>query len=209
MGDERKAIVQAGYDALAGRYLEWARQVAGDPRERFVAEFAERLTDGARCLDLGCGAGIPSTRFLADRFDVVGVDVSEEQLRLARSHVPGARFIRADVSDVRFAPASFAGITALYAISHVPRDEHPELFQRLATWLGPGGVLLAVLGAGDELGWTGEWLGVPMYFSSYDADTNRSLLEAAGFELLVDEVVEMREPEGDVSFLWALGRKRV
>jgi SAM-dependent methyltransferase len=107
---------------------------------------------------------------------------------------------------VSFPPASFAGVVALYAISHVPRDEHADLFRSVADWLQPGGVFLAVLGAGGLPDWTGEWLGVPMYFSSFDANTNRSLLAAAGFDLLLHEVVEMREPEGDVAFLWALGQ---
>lgn len=40
----------------------------------------------------------------------------------------------------------------------------------------------------DEPGVTGEWLGVPMYFSSFDADTSRRLVREAGFELLADEV---------------------
>ena len=46
-----------------------------------------------------------------------------------------------------------------------------------------------------------------MFFSSHDAATNRRLLAAAGFELLVDEIVETREPEGPVPFLWVLARR--
>jgi SAM-dependent methyltransferase len=206
--DERKATVEAGYDALAERFLAWGARVEGDPRGRFLAAFAERLPDGAAVLDLGCGAGIPSTRLLAEHFDVTGVDISAAQIRLARANVPNARFVHGDVSEVSFPGESFAGVVALYAISHVPREEHAGLFGRIAGWLRPGGLFLAVLGVGDGPDWTGEWLGVPMYFSSWGADTNRELLGAAGFGLLLDEVVAMREPEGEVEFLWALGRTR-
>jgi SAM-dependent methyltransferase len=208
VADERKAIVEAGYDAVAERYLAWIGRVEGDPRNRFLEAFSQLLPDGAAVLDLGCGAGVPSTRRLAERFDVVGVDISTAQLRLARENVPTARFVHGDASTVSFPDASFAGVVALYVISHVPRDEHADIFRRVAGWLQPGGVFLAVLGAGGLPDWTGEWLGVPMYFSSFDADTNRSLLAAAGFDLLLDEIVEMREPDGDVAFLWALGRNR-
>jgi SAM-dependent methyltransferase len=207
MSDPRKRIVEAGYDAMADGYLSWGRRVAGDPRARFLEEFSRRLPDGARVLDLGCGAGVPSTQLLAERFEVVGVDISQAQLRLAKKNVPQASFIRADLSELSFPDAGFAGITALYSISHVPREEHGELFRRTAAWLEPGGLLLATLGAGSSPDWTGEWLGVPMFFSSYDAETNKALLEAAGFELLHDEVVETHEPEGAVSFLWTLARK--
>jgi hypothetical protein len=47
-----------------------------------------------------------------------------------------------------------------------------------------------------------------MFFSHFDADTNRALVRAAGFELLRDEVVAMlEEPHGESRFLWVLARK--
>ena len=78
---------------------------------------------------------------------------------------------------------------------------------RVAGWLKPGGLLLATLGVDESPDWTGEWLGVPMFFSSYDADENRRLLRGAGLSLVLDEVVAVREPEGEVAFLWVLARK--
>jgi len=104
--------------------------------------------------------------------------------------------------------ASFDGVTAFYAISHVPRDEHGALFERIARWLVPGGLFLATLGSNDGPDWLGEWLGHPMFFSSFDAETNRRLLTAAQFDLLVDEVIETLEPEGPTPFLWVLACRR-
>jgi len=59
-----------------------------------------------------------------------------------------------------------------------------------------------------------EWAVVSMllgpgftFFSGYDADTNRRLIREAGFELLADELVWMREPESEVAFLWVLAKK--
>lgn len=37
----------------------------------------------------------------------------------------------------------------------------------------PGGHFLATLGAKDLGDWRGEWLGVPMFFSGHDPETNR------------------------------------
>jgi SAM-dependent methyltransferase len=205
--DPRKEIVEAGYDVLADGFLAWSASIEDDPRERFLGSFAERLPNGARVLDLGCGAGVPSTQRLAERFAVVGVDISASQIALARRHVPDATFLHADLTEVDFAEQSFAGITAFYAMSHVPRTEHAALFRRCCDWLEPGGLFLATLGAGELPDWTGDWLGVPMFFSSYDADTNRDLVRDAGFELLLDEVVEIREPEQRVRFLWVLAQR--
>ncbi len=208
MHDHRKAVVAQGYDALGGDYLVWASSFADPARNRMLDEFSARLASGARVLDLGCGPGMPTTKVLASRFEVTGVDISEAQLEAARRSVPEASFVHGDLTQIDFPPGSFDGVTAFYAISHVPREEHGPLFERVARWLVPGGLFLATLGSRDDPDWTGEWLGQPMFFSSHDADANRRLLSAANFELLIDEVIETREPDGAVPFLWVLAQRR-
>jgi SAM-dependent methyltransferase len=207
MDDPRRRIVRAGYDRLAERYPRWAAQVGSDPREQLLEEFAALLRPGARVLDIGCGSGLPSTAALARHFDVTGVDISEAQVEAARRNVPAARFIRADILELELEDGSLEGIVALYSVSHIPRDEHRELFRRVFRWLAPGGLFLATLGAADSPDWTGDWLGVPMFFSAHDADVNRSLLDAAGFEFLADRVLETHEPDGAVPFLWVICRR--
>lgn len=207
MTDKRKHIVASGYDRIADRYLAWGSASEDPSREHMHALFAARLPDGARVLDLGCGAGLPSTRQMAERFEMVGVDISPRQIAAARQNVPRAAFVVGDITEVQFPPASFDGVAAFYSISHVPRDSHAHLFASVFRWLRPGGLFVATLGALDNPGWTGDWLGVPMFFSSHHADENRRLLRTAGFELLVADVLVTPEPEGDVSFLWVLARK--
>ncbi len=189
---------------MGERYSEWAARIEGDPSRRFLSQLVTRLGPSARLLDLGCGSGIPSTAWLAQFFEVVGVDSSEVQLERARRAIPSAVFIAADISEVDFPDGSFDAVTALYSLTHVPRERHAELFARIARWLRPGGLLLASLGARGSEDWIGEWLGVEMFFSSWDAPTNRRLLADAGFRLELDEIVEMEEPEGTATFLWTI-----
>jgi ubiquinone/menaquinone biosynthesis C-methylase UbiE len=204
--DERSRTVQAGYDALASSFGEWGARVEGDPWERFLEELAGRLPDGARVLDLGCGNGDKTAR-LAGRFDVVGVDLSQEQLRLARAAVPEATFVQADFAELDYPDGSFDAVTAFYSIMHVPRDEHPALFEKIMRWLRPGGLFLASMSTVGGPDRTEEWLGVQMFFSGFDAETNSRLVREAGFEPLNDEVVWMLEPEQETAFLWVLARK--
>ncbi len=81
------------------------------------------------------------------------------------------------------------------------------LFERIREWLSSGGLFLATLGATDLLEWTGDFLGAPSYFSGFQPDVNRQLLADAGLELLRDDVVRIREPEGDATFHWVLARR--
>jgi SAM-dependent methyltransferase len=203
---DARRIVESGYDSSAERYLEWSARIEDDPRLSFLGELTDRLEAGAAVLDLGCGAGVPCTAVLAERHDVLGVDVSAAQLGLARRNVPGARFEQADMAEASFPAASLDAVTAFYSVLHVPRERQGDLFARIAAWLRPGGWFLAALGCSEANGVEPDWLGTPMFFSSHNAAENRRLLEAAGFTLLVDETVTMHEPEGPATFHWVLGR---
>ena len=165
-----------------------------------------RVPKDSAVLELGCGAGEKDTRSLAERFVVTGVDISAEQIARARANVPAAHLVQADFTEIGFPTATFAAVASFYAFNHVPRELLAGLFTRVHSWLVPGGYFLASLGASDTPSWTGEWLGATTFFSSYPPSVNRELLNAAGFELELDEVVSLREPEGDVEFQWILGR---
>jgi cyclopropane fatty-acyl-phospholipid synthase-like methyltransferase len=205
---DRRRIVEAAYDELGARFGEWVGRIEGEPLDRFVGELRERLPAGARVLDLGCGDGT-KTKLLAEFAQVVGVDVSAEQIRLARSAVPEASVVHADFLDLEYPDESFDAVTAFYSFMHVPRDQHPVLLERIKAWLRCDGLFLAplsTLGGPDRVE---NWLGVDVFFSGWDAETNRRLVREAGFDVLVDEVIEMWEPESDyaTAFLWVLARK--
>ena len=206
MSDPRTAIVCAGYDAIADTWEDWTQRIDGDPRAAWCDDLVRRLPAGARVVELGCGGGSEETAVLAKRFRFTGTDVSGEQLRHARERIPEADFIHADFTELQLEPGSVDAVAAFYAFNHVPRELLAGLFWRIHAGLRPGGLLLATLGAGDTEEWVGEWLGTTMFFSGFPPETNRRLLHEAGFELLRDELVTIREPEGPATFQWVLAR---
>jgi cyclopropane fatty-acyl-phospholipid synthase-like methyltransferase len=207
VSDPRTALVAAGYDAMIDTWEDWKDRITNDPRGEWCEEILERLPRGAHVVELGCGGGTTETRALAERFDVTGVDLSAEQLRRARRRVPGAHFVEADFTALELDPASVDAVVSFYAFNHVPRELLAGLFARIHGWLVAGGLFLTALGATDTPGWTGDFLGAPSYFSGFEPDTNRALLAAAGFALVRDEVVTIREPEGDATFHWVLATR--
>jgi cyclopropane fatty-acyl-phospholipid synthase-like methyltransferase len=207
VSDPRTELVGRGYDVIGDRFVEWRDRIVGDPRRVWADALTSPLSDGARILELGCGAGVPDTQLLAERFLVTGVDISAEQVRRARAKVPNAKFIQADFTSMDRDAASFEAVAAFYSFNHVPRDLLPSVFSRVHTWLAADGLFLTALGTSDTEGWTGDFLGAPTFFSSHPPDRNRQLLSAAGFELLLDEVVTFLEPDGEATFQWVLARR--
>ena len=206
MSDPRTALVAAGYDAMIDTWEAWKAQITDDPRAEWCDRLARRLPDGADVVELGCGGGTAETALLAARFRLTGVDLSAEQLRRARERVPGAEYVHADLTTLELEPGSLDAVAAFYVFNHVPRDLLAGLFARIHGWLRPNGLFLASLGASDLPGWTGDFLGAPTYFSGFEPEANRRLLAEAGFEPVRDEVVEIREPEGEATFHWVLER---
>jgi SAM-dependent methyltransferase len=205
--DARVELVGAGYDAMADTWEAWASQVADDPRRAWLESLLATLPPDAAVVELGCGNGTRETRELARRAWLTGVDLSGEQLRRARERVPGARFVQGDLATIDFDRSSLDAVVALYVLNHVPRELLPGVFARIHRWLKPGGHFLATLGASDLEAWEGEWLGVPMFFSSHPPERNSALLRETGFALVRDEVVRISEPEGRVAFQWVLARR--
>jgi len=203
-----KRIVESGYDRVAEQYL--AIKDADDPTTlAALEELARELPPDAAVLDLGCGAGVPVTRWLAQHFAVTGVDLSARQLELARRNVPAARFLKADMAELSFAPETFDAVVGFHSIIHVPRAEHRALLGEIQGWLKPGGIFLATLALeaweGEEEDWEG-W-GAPMRWSHHDGGTSLELLRGAGFAVERAEARTTRGTRGDESWLWVFARK--
>ena len=200
-------LVAHSYDTIAERYAAWTGEALTGARARYVALLREQLPPGASVLDLGCGTGVPVARALAVQYRVTGVDGSARSIELARQNVPNATFMLADMTRVEFAPGSFAAVISSYAIIHVPREEHQALLQRIADWLQPGGLLVATMGALESEGTEEDWLGAPMYWSHFDAETNQQLVTNSGLELEAATLDSADEDGQPITHLWIVARK--
>ncbi len=230
-----KARIKASYDAIAPAYNAWT--VNHSPaRIAYLNRLFPLLrpsTDTAaekpplRVLELGCGAGRPVTELVLTALAPVHVtanDISTTQLAAARD-VLGERgekvavqsesavdsavdWVEADMMDLAFAPASLDAVLAFYSIIHLPVHEQATLLARIATWLRPGGCLLANFGelpmpAGivmehwlREEGW--------MFWSGAGVEGTLAHLRAAGLDIVVSEI---HADDVNANFHWVIARK--
>ena len=206
--DDPKQIVADGYDCIAEQYEEWASHVRMEERAKYTAVLLGELPIGAEVLELGCGPGVPTTKRLAERFAVTGVDISVRQLALAQQNVPTAKYLHTDMTELDFPEESFDAVAAFYSIIHVPCQEQAELLCKMASWLRPGGLVVATMGAhSSEAGFDEDWLGTPMYWSSFDSETNQRLVEEAGLSILSAQEETAEELGKPITFLWVIAQK--
>ncbi|MAT96008.1 MAG: methyltransferase type 11 [Anaerolineaceae bacterium] len=201
-----KQVVAQGYDQVAKAYAELENE-APWPRMRWVKKLLQKLPSGSAVLDLGCGSGDPADVEIAKAHAVTGVDISQAQIALARQKVPSGRFLQADVGSVTFPDASFDAVITFYTLEHLPRTEHGAILQRIYHWLRHGGYFLLSTEAGEVEEIVSEWLGVPMYFSCFDPETLKQMVQAAGFEILETAVETQSEGDDKIPYLWLLAQK--
>jgi ubiquinone/menaquinone biosynthesis C-methylase UbiE len=91
--------------AYALRHAE-IRAAGGEAARNRMLELVA-VHPGERVLDIACGPGNLASVLVAGGADLVGIDLAEGMLQLARRDVPGGRFLVMDGELLEFADASF------------------------------------------------------------------------------------------------------
>ena len=193
-------VVKAGYDQLGNRYTA-EREKADNWKE--INAFTSLLPNKGRVLDVGSGTGIPVARYLVQAgFEVVGIDFSETMVATASENVPGATFQKMDMTEIDLSPKSFDGVISTYAIIHVPREMHAQIFRSFHSILKPHGTMLISVAswAWEEYA---DYLGVDMFWSHFEPDKTKSLVTEAGFDIEFSRDVET----GGEKHHWILAHK--
>ena len=98
--------------------------------------------NNAAILDIACGPGNIS-RYLLDRkpdYDVLGIDLSPNMLRLAQNNNPGAKFQLMDCREISNIEKRFEGVMCGFCLPYLTPKEASELIANVSSLLKPNGV---------------------------------------------------------------------
>jgi 2-polyprenyl-3-methyl-5-hydroxy-6-metoxy-1,4-benzoquinol methylase len=128
----------AGYSTLERFGAGWTRAAEHADLLALLPDVRDR-----RALDLGCGAGqLAHHLATSGAADVVGVDLSERMLALARAEWahPRVQHRRAALETLAFPPDRFDLIVSSLALHYV--EDYAGLMTRVAQWLRRAGVFV-------------------------------------------------------------------
>lgn len=184
-------------ERLRVEFNEWARAGRGESMERAHRPVGEQaigrmlIAEDARVLDLGCGSGW-ATRLLAQRArrgQVIGLDISDEMIELARSlskEFDNVQFRLGSAERLPFDDAYFGNVFSMESLYYYA--DVGAALKEVRRVLSTGGEFVAVVDLYHENEPSHQWveeLKVPVHLLSIG--DYHALFEEAGFTEVRDE----------------------
>jgi SAM-dependent methyltransferase len=142
-------------------------------------------------LDVGCGDGNKATYLIQRGVKVVGIDSSEEMIKIATEEAPDGKFLILDIRNIDQLRERFNGIYLQAVLLHLPKKEISAILTKLLTKLKKGGILYATvkeirplqpeeeIKTENDYGYTYE-----RFFSYFNLDEIKHLLEQAKLNII-------------------------
>jgi SAM-dependent methyltransferase len=188
MDSDPSEIVRKGYDQAAVNYQ---KERSEDLLE--IGLFQEFTNSCDSILELGCGSGYPVAKYLIEqKKDYTGVDISEQQILLAKDKYQMGKFLVSDMVNYleHSSENQYDGVLVLFSLFHVPRYLHALVLQKIYLTLKPGGYLLMNTGNYAYEGTEKDWLGAEeMYWSMMSPEWYEITLKDLGFGKIVHKLV--------------------
>jgi SAM-dependent methyltransferase len=191
ISEEEEVITRrtvAAYDSQAEGYADLTWPFSSFPGlADELAAFDSAVPEGARQLDLGCGAGRDSNYLARRGRHVVAADLSEALLREAgRRLEPDAgrrvSLVRLDLKTLPFCDGTFGGVWASGSFLHLPASSFGRALAESARVLMPGGMAAISMKRGNSQGWrrTTRMAG-ERWFTFVDPESFAATMRSAGF----------------------------
>jgi ubiquinone/menaquinone biosynthesis C-methylase UbiE len=133
------------FDLQASHY----ENILGPSHKHYLKQKTDRLLRCIRekglntkiILDVGCGTG-ELERNLANRLEVVGVDLTVSMLRVAKGRYRDCEFMRASCNKLPFRDSAFTLVLVVNVLHHLKLNDRQALFSEVSKMLVPGGHLV-------------------------------------------------------------------
>ena len=156
----------------------------GDSLDAFCAKIT---SPEAKILDIACGPG-NITRYLLNKrpdFKILGIDLAENMIDLAKINNPEAEFAVMDCKEISRLNPDYAGVMCGFCLPYLNKTDALQLIEDASKLLLPGGVLYLSTMEDDysKSGLKRSSTGDQTYMYFHEAGYLSDALLANGFEI--------------------------
>ena len=206
------SLTRQAYNLTAKKYHDLFHNEMSEKEydRKLLDSFATRFNKDFLICDAGCGPSGHIGRYLFEKgLKVVGVDISEKCVELARLNNPDMKFECADIGSMPFDDNSFDGLLSYYSIINTPKIYVNRIFAEFRRVLKQEGYLLVAVKAGTAEGYIDELLGIKtkIYNTLFTQEEIVNYFKEAGF---TPEFIDKRNPydfEISSERIFAIGKK--
>ena len=141
-------------------------------------------------LDVGCGAGRDAKFFLDCGLQVIGIDLSEKLIEIAKKNISNARFYVMDFERLVFPKEKFDGVWASASLVHLPKERLQHVIGEIHQILRKDGLFFSSFRVGAGERFTEERRGkaiLKRFYSYYKPEEVRQALMKAEFTIQDEE----------------------
>ncbi|WKZ30085.1 MAG: class I SAM-dependent methyltransferase [Candidatus Dojkabacteria bacterium] len=146
-----KSITKQTYNAIASTvgstYDDYFLACVKPEADLFVKD----LPPNGRILDIGCGAGTHLKYFNELGYNVTGIDISEEMVKICQNQNLPA--VVGDIETIMFPEDHFDGIWAHTSLIHFPKEQLENIIIGICRFLKPAGKLFIAVREGETDGY--------------------------------------------------------
>lgn len=177
----------------------------------FIDSYLSYLNPDPLIGDMGCGPCGHIEDYVSKKgFNIIGLDISEKCVEIARDKFPGTRFEVGDMSGLNYDDNYFDGLISYYSLLDTPKVYVTKVLDEFYRVLKNNGILLLVLKEGSEEGFREELLGIEteIYMSLFTGEEIKGYLELSGFGIIRMEKRAPYKDEIKTDRIFSISRKK-
>ena len=201
MDTQRQKIIKNAYNRVAKAYADMCfYELYDKPLDKKLYDlFFERVINKGIALEIGCGPGEIANYLKMKGLNIIGIDISDKMIEIAKQLNPFIDFRVGDVFNLKFNNKSVAGVVAPYLIVNFKLDDVPKALSEIHRVLIDKGQLLISFHSGQQELEINDFFikGNTIPYTYFDSNTIRDRLIESGFKII--EYITRTPYEGEIT----------
>ena len=141
----------------------------------------QQLISSGKVIDIGCGLGREARLFSKAGYDYVGIDLSDQAIKINKEVFPDLCFKKMNMHDLDFLDGYFDAFWCAATLFHAPKERLVDVLSEIKRVVKKNGFGFITMQEGEQ---SEEKVVRDRFFSFYGPEEFKDILEQNGFSVL-------------------------